>query len=61
VRVSCTPNPSACLTRRGAVTVTILVRAALPLVPNVLDLSAAASVPIEATATQRVSRFWGSG
>jgi hypothetical protein len=61
VRVSCTPNRSACLTRRGAVTVTVLVRAVLPLVPNVLDLRSAASVPIEASATQRVSRFWGSG
>ncbi|MDQ1609537.1 MAG: hypothetical protein QOE16_2269 [Microbacteriaceae bacterium] len=61
VRVSCAPNPAACLTRRGTVTVTVLVRAALPLVPNALDLQSAASIPIEARATQQVSRFWGAG
>jgi hypothetical protein len=61
VRVRCAPNPSACLTRRGTVTVTVLVRAALPLVPDALDLQSAASVPIEASATQQVSRFWGAG
>jgi hypothetical protein len=37
------------------------VRAALPLVPNALDLQLAASIPIEASATQQVSRFWGAG
>ena len=56
--VHCRPSPTRCLTRLSQVSVTVRVRVALPLVPDVLNLSPAASVPIEATATQQVSRFW---
>ena len=58
ISVHCRPSPARCLTRLGQVSVTVRVRVALPLVPDVLNLSQTASVPIEATATQQVSRFW---
>jgi Flp pilus assembly protein TadG len=58
VTVNCVPDPGVCLVRNGAVTVTVRVGAALPLVPSVLDLQRVASVPMQATATQKVSRFW---
>lgn len=58
VRVSCAPEPRDCLTRRGYVSVTIAVRVALPLSPRGLSLAVPASMPVESTATQQVSRFW---
>jgi len=60
VSVSCRPSPSQCLQRRGFVTVVVSTTVLLPLVPPVLDLDAPLSVPISSTATQQVSRFWGS-
>lgn len=47
-----------CLARDEVVTVTVRVAVPLPLVPDVLDLDSAARVPVEATAVQKVSRFW---
>lgn len=61
VTVSCTPHPDVCLTRNGSVTVTVRVSAPLPLVPDVLDMRSAARVPMQASATQKVSRFWSPG
>lgn len=60
VTVSCRPTPANCLQRRGFVTVSVTTTVPLPLVPPVLDLDVAMSVPITSTATQQVSRFWGS-
>lgn len=57
VAVQCSGAP-ACPARNATVTVTVRVTIPLPLVPDVLDLSTAASVPVESSATQRVSRFW---
>jgi len=57
VRVTCAPDPDDCLERRGFVTVTVATSVPLPLVPQVLDLRAPLSVPLESTATQQVSRF----
>jgi hypothetical protein len=50
---------TACLSRRSVVTVTVRVRVALPFVPDVLTQSHGGSIPLEASATQTVSRFWG--
>lgn len=61
VTVSCSPQPDACLSRNGSVTVTVRVSAPLPLVPDVLAMRSAASVPMQASATQKVSRFWNAG
>ncbi|MCP2030467.1 Flp pilus assembly protein TadG [Okibacterium sp. HSC-33S16] len=55
--VRCT-GAANCPSRNATVTVTVRVNVPLPLVPDVLDFSTAASVPIESSATQRVSRFW---
>jgi hypothetical protein len=59
--VTCRPSPGACLTRRGFVTVTVDFSVPLPLAPAVLTGGFPLSVPVHATATQQVSRFWGSG
>ncbi len=57
VTIACAPSPSDCLAPESMVTVTVDVLVALPLVPAVLDLDTAASVPIQAVAAQQVSRF----
>jgi hypothetical protein len=61
VAVSCTPRPSACLTRQGFVTVAITLTVPLPLAPPVLGDGFPLAVPLQGSATQQVSRFWGSG
>lgn len=61
ITVSCQPDPSNCLTRRGFVTVTVAMSAALPLVPPVLVGDFPLAVPLTATSTQQVSRFWSGG
>ena len=61
VTISCRPDPAACLTRRGFVTVTVTASVPLPLVPNVLSLKTPLSIPMRATSTEQVSRFWGAG
>lgn len=60
LRITCEPRPAQCHTRRGWVTVEVAVRVPLPLVPPVLDLRVPLAVPVEASATQQVSRFWGA-
>jgi hypothetical protein len=60
VTITCRPKPQECLTRRGYVTVSVAVRVPLPLMPPVLSVDAPLTVPLSATATQQVSRFWGS-
>jgi hypothetical protein len=61
VKISCHPDPAACLTRRGFVTVTVTASVPLPLVPNILALQTPLAVPMAATSTEQVSRFWGAG
>lgn len=57
VRVTCSAGPGECLTRESAVTVTVSLSVALPLVPDLLSLRSAASIPLQGTSTQIVSRF----
>lgn len=57
--VSC--QPTACLTRGARVTVTVSLTVPLPLVPPALFGDFPLTVPITSSATQQVSRFWGSG
>lgn len=61
VTVDCAAGAGGCLNRRAAVTVTVRLRVSLPLVPDVLNLAGAASIPLESSATQTVSRFWEAG
>lgn len=60
VQIACRPAPTACLTRRGFVTVTVRTTVPLPLMPPFLNLGLPAGLPVEATATEQVSRFWGA-
>ncbi|MEQ1736044.1 MAG: hypothetical protein ABL886_06545 [Rhodoglobus sp.] len=56
--ISCSPRPDACLTRQGYVTVTVGLLVDLPLAPTVLTGEFPLAIPLSATATQQVSRFW---
>ena len=58
---TCVPEGSACPAAGATVRVTFRARVALPLVPPILGLDRIASIPIEATAVQKISRTWGSG
>jgi Flp pilus assembly protein TadG len=60
VSVDC-ENSGACLSRLSTVTVTVRVSVLLPLVPDALSLPEITSIPVQASATQTVSRFWGAG
>jgi len=60
VVVTCQPDPDDCLSRRGFVTVAVQTSVPLPLVPRVLTLDQPLGIPLSATATQQVSRFWGA-
>lgn len=60
VLISCENERNGCLSRRNEVTVTLRLRIALPLMPDVLSLREATSIPIQSQATQTVSRFWGA-
>lgn len=57
--VSLTCDRADCTEAGAHVNVAVRARVDLPLVPDVLTLSAIGSVPIEASATQTVSRFAG--
>ncbi len=59
VQITCRPDPADCLTRRGFVTVRISAVVPLPFVPPALTVDLPAGIPVEATATEQVSRFWG--
>lgn len=59
--LSCTPAGASCPSAGATLLVTVSTRAALPLVPPVLGLDRLATIPIEATAVQKVSRQWGTG
>ncbi len=60
VSFTCTPAGGSCPEAGATLVVTVRTRVALPLVPPVLGLDRLASIPIEASAVQKVSRFWGA-
>ena len=60
VALSCRPAGASCPEPGATLVVTVASRVTLPLVPPVLGLDRVASIPIEATAAQKVSRFWGT-
>ena len=59
VRITCTPAPTECHTPRGLVTVAVALEVPLPLVPAMFG--GKLTVPIQASTTQQVSRFWSPG
>jgi hypothetical protein len=58
ITVTCRPKPGDCLDRLGTVAVTIGIAIPLPLMPPAITANVPLSVPLQASATQRVSRFW---
>lgn len=57
---TCRPAGAACPEPGATLVVTVRTRIALPFVPPVLGLDRLASIPVEASAAQKVSRFWGA-
>lgn len=57
--LACDPEP--CLERGGLVHVTVAAEVPLPLVPPFVQSTLPVTVPLEAVASQRVSRFAGAG
>lgn len=60
IAVRCTGS-SACPAAGATVVVTVTTSVSLPLVPPALSLDRLASIPVEASAAQKVSRFWSDG
>jgi len=58
--LACVPEGSTCPESGATLVVTLRTRAPLPLIPPVLGLDAIVSIPVEASAAQKVSRFWGA-
>jgi len=62
VSISCTPvGVAACPSAGATMIVTVTTSARLPLVPPLFGLDRIASIPLEASAVQKVSRLWGEG
>lgn len=61
VGVACRPDTSPCPAAGATVVVTVSTSVPLPLVPGVLGLDQATSVPVEAVSAQKVSRRWSGG
>ena len=60
VRVTCLPHPTQCLTPLGTVTVHVSVAPSLPLVPRALTGQGSTGGTLSSSASQQVSKFWGS-
>lgn len=58
VSFDCHPAGRACPEAGATLVVTVRTRVALPLAPPVLGLDRLASIPVEASAAQKISRFW---
>lgn len=58
VTLTCRPASTSCPAAGATLIVTVRTAARLPLVPPVLGLDQVARIPIEASAAQKVSRFW---
>ncbi|GAA1959368.1 TadE family protein [Microbacterium deminutum] len=56
--MECVPAGARCPEAGTTLVVTLRTRVALPLVPPVLGLDRLASIPVEASSAQKVSRFW---
>ncbi|KQQ65685.1 TadE family protein [Microbacterium sp. Leaf320] len=61
VTVTCGPEIAACPSAGATITVVVAARVSLPFIPAIFGLDEAASVSVEGTAVQKVSRMWGAG
>jgi hypothetical protein len=59
--ISCPDAVDGCLERAAVVTVEVGTTVPLPLAPPALDVETPLGVPLTASATQQVSRFWSAG
>lgn len=59
ISLACVPSGASCPAAGATLVVTLQARVALPLVPPILGLDRLATIPVEASAAQKVSRFWG--
>ena len=60
VDIACRPAGVSCPAAGATLIVTVRSAVTLPLVPPVLGLDQIASIPVEGSAAQKVSRFWGA-
>ncbi|MDY0828894.1 TadE family protein [Microbacterium sp. BG28] len=60
LRWECAPAGVACPSAGATLLLSVSADVPLPLVPPVLGLDQLASVPVEASAAQKVSRLWGT-
>jgi Flp pilus assembly protein TadG len=60
-RWRCVDAAAGCPAAGATLVVTVATRVTLPFLPPIFGLDAAAAVPVEASAVQKVSRFWGTG
>lgn len=60
VDVACAGTATVCPEAGATLSVTLRTSVRLPLVPALLGLDQFVRVPVEATAVQKVSRFWGT-
>ena len=58
ISIECRPAGAACPQAGATLVVTLTTSVALPLVPPVLGLDRLAAIPVQASAVQKVSRFW---
>jgi Flp pilus assembly protein TadG len=58
--IRCRPAGAECPSAGATLLVTVRTTVALPLVPPVLGLDRIGSIPVEASAAHKVSRFWGT-
>ncbi|MEV8266205.1 TadE family protein [Microbacterium sp. NPDC076911] len=58
--MECRPVEAACPSAGATVIVTLTTTVTLPLMPSVLGIDGIATVPVAATAAQKMSRFWGT-
>ncbi|MDN3443763.1 TadE family protein [Microbacterium sp. APC 3901] len=61
VSVTCVPAEGTCPSAGATVTVTVATSVSLPLIPAVFGMDEAASVRVEGSAVQKMSRLWGGG
>ncbi|BDV30943.1 TadE family protein [Microbacterium terricola] len=60
VSLRCRPAAGGCPQAGATLIVTVATRVRLPLAPEFLGLERLASIPIEATSAQKISRLWGT-
>ncbi len=59
VSTSCMPTGADCPSAGAVITIVITAQVRLPLIPPIFGLDEAASITVEGTAVQKVSRLWG--